>query len=367
MKIKTNAKALLNAAKKTSAACGGKTIMADMIKFSCRDDAVLTAIGDPMTIITTVQDPLLEVMETGEFLIDSGILLSALKKYDGNIITLSTDKKGTSLSVEDDKSKMKLNIKEVSNFPNIVDNIETNIVKVEKNKLVNILKKSVYASGINAVKAIINGGHLIIEGGTIKIYCTDSYRLAVLEEEIDTGDVTIETTVPLATLKAIISLFEDEETIQIGYDEKRMMFSCENFKIISRLLDGSYPKVTNLIPADFSASSKATLERKRLLEAVDRCSIIKDDGSCVLLLSGKEGTDLTVSSKEQEIGFASDFVPCKWEGENLDISLDARFLKETMKAMDDEEITIEFYGNLRPFVIRKEQEVHLLLPIRTKN
>lgn len=368
MKIEVNAKMLLDAAKKTATACGGTAAMADMIKISCKGEKItLTAVGDPMTIVTNVNDPDASVKEDGEFLIEKEILLSALKKSDG-FITLTTDKRNGYLSVSDGKAKMKLNITNTDNFPKVTDSVETNIITIAKDDLVNMLKKTVYASAVKDNRAILNGGHVVVGNGLFKICCTDSYRLAVHEKIMDTGEANIETTVPIATLKAILTLFEDEESIQISCDDRRAVFSCNNFRIISRLLSGAYPRVLNLIPDESApTTAKATMERKRLLEAVDRCSILKDEGACILLLSGKEGEPMTVSSKDQEIGSASDSVPCEWAGDEFEISMDARYVKDALKAMDQENITMNFYGNSRPAVIRDGNEIHLLLPVRTQS
>lgn len=369
MKIEVSSKMLLDAAKKAATACGGTSAMADMIKISCKGEKItLTAVGDPMTIVTNVDDPDASVKEDGEFLIEKEILLSALKKSDGNIITMTTDKRNGYLSVSDGKAKMKLNITNTDDFPKAADSVETNLISIAKDDLVDMLKKTVYASAVKDNRAILNGGHVVVGDGLFKICCTDSYRLAVQERAIDTGEAHIETTVPIATLKAILTLFEGEENIQISCDDRRAAFSCDNFRIISRLLSGAYPRVLNLIPEETApTTAKSTMKRKRLLEAVDRCSILKDEGACILLLNGKEGEPMTVSSKDQEIGSASDSVPCEWVGDEFEISMDARYVKDALKAMDQENITMNFYGNIRPAVIRDGNEIHLLLPVRTRS
>ena len=137
----------------------------------------------------------------------------------------------------------------------------------------------------------------------------------------------------------------------------------------SRLLEGSYPDTSRLIPNE--SKTEITINTKEFLQAIDRASLLAREGrnpNVVKLTTIGSGL-VEISSNTPEVGKVVEQVQSQViEGEELKISFSAKYMMDALKALEGLEIRVYFSGAMRPFVIRPvhdESILQLILPVRT--
>jgi len=145
------------------------------------------------------------------------------------------------------------------------------------------------------------------------------------------------------------------------------MFIFNNTIIETRLLDDDFPDTSKLIPPSFKQVLKVS--SKEFVNAIERTSFIKTDGKNIVKLSiDNTKVDITATSSNQIGSFFESIKVVSFEGEPFNISCSVKYLTEAIKALDSENITISFSGELKPMIITGESDpsiVQLISPVRT--
>ena len=75
-------------------------------------------------------------------------------------------------------------------------------------------------------------------------------------------------------------------------------------------------------------------------------------------------------NKSQEIGESREVLNAEWTGDPLNISFSGNYVMDAAKALKDDEIIIEFTGEMKPFILKNlddDSVIQLVLPVRTYN
>ncbi|MBR5755745.1 MAG: DNA polymerase III subunit beta, partial [Erysipelotrichaceae bacterium] len=192
-----------------------------------------------------------------------------------------------------------------------------------------------------------------------------SYRLASKTIDIDT-DLNFDITIPKKYLNEIYHAIANNKEVTIAIDRQKISFMFDDTVIETRLLDDEFPPTEKLIPANIT--HKLTVSSKALVNAIDKTLFIKSDGKNTINLKiDREKVNLTASN-QMSLSFNEDVPVISFEGEPLEISCSGKYLQEAIKSIGSDEITIDFAGELKPMVVKKEGDdslIQLISPVRT--
>lgn len=149
---------------------------------------------------------------------------------------------------------------------------------------------------------------------------------------------------------------------------QHVLFKTEDVLFFSRLLEGNYPDTSRLIPEEFK--TMVTINGKSLLQAIDRASLLaREDRNNVVRFETLENQTVEISSNSPEIGKVEEQIQVEGlDGEALKISFSAKYMMEALRAIDGQDVVIEFTGAMRPFILRSVADdaiLQLILPVRT--
>lgn len=240
-----------------------------------------------------------------------------------------------------------------------------------------MIEKTSFACSKSETRPILTGVHLFEENGRIGMVATDSYRLSkIVEDEVLEGNIEglQNIVIPQKALKEIGTLIEQSEQVivRLMNNGNYIGFETEGIEIFSKLLDGNYPDTNKLIPIEHNTLVKAS--RTGLLSAIERSMILQQDNRKVIKLKISNNNNsmfkiIEVFTMSDEVGKSQEQVVVEdIQGEELEISFNPEYLSDALKALDDEQVIIEFNGSLRPFVVKptsNDNHVQLVLPIRT--
>ena len=161
-------------------------------------------------------------------------------------------------------------------------------------------------------------------------------------------------------------LLEGVESLRIALSDKKALFEFENTVVATRLIAGEYPNTKNIVPRVTNYALE--VNSSDLMKAIDRVNILSIDRENVVDLSLSD-TSVEISAKSTQVGSASEKIEVfKFEGSNLQISFNSEFVLSAIKALNCEDVTFLFVGEMKPFVVKNpadESVVQIVTPVRT--
>ncbi|MDR3341474.1 MAG: DNA polymerase III subunit beta [Treponema sp.] len=228
-----------------------------------------------------------------------------------------------------------------------------------------MISQTVFAISDDETRYFMNGVFFEKAEHKIAMVATDGRRLAYISKEVGTEIPDFSgIIIPPKILNIIIKRAGDEGLISISVTEKIIFIHFGSYHLSSVLIEGQFPNYRRVIPE--SQSYSFSVNRLEMLDALKRVSLLVEQKSHRIYLGIASGT-ISVYSEESDIGTAKEDIPCKYEGEEVSIALNYRYIEEPFKVMTDEEISIHFTEPSKAITIMPEPEkdfFHVIMPMQ---
>lgn len=252
------------------------------------------------------------------------------------------------------------------------DSIEFSAVELRE-----MIKKIIFAVSHDEGRPLFRAVMLnLAENGDLTAVATDTYRLARLQRIFNGQKVIDPLTllVPGRTLNEIIKVIDgaQDETIKCYFKEKEIIFCYRHFIFSSRLVEGKFPEIKSVFPEGFK--TRININKLQMEKLLHR-AILLAQGQNQMIMLKVMGNILNVRASSSTGNMDEELDLEYKEGEDLEnILLNARFLLEPLRVMDDENVLIEFNGPFGPCIFCREEEKeglkekyqYLVLPIKTE-
>lgn len=307
---------------------------------------------------------ILSDLEEGGTLVNAKLFTDIARKVEGETLKVELFD-GTVVHVSDGRSTYKLNSVKVEEYPELdVDSAGVRL-EIAAKVLKKVVEQTAFAASTKEQRPIMTAVNLDVGEGKLTATATDSARLSRKEVVLD-SPVKFTANIPAKTLIDVVGLLDNEELVTLSTTDKRITFEFGTTMLISRLVGGEYPPTANIIPKTTNFALVANA--KELMAAMERVALLSVERENVIKLTLSE-TSVEVSSKSAQVGSASESLThFSFNGDKFEISFNAGYLMEAIRAADAEDIKIGFLGEMRPFVIKNDKDdslVQLATPVRT--
>ncbi|MCQ2802573.1 MAG: DNA polymerase III subunit beta [Bacilli bacterium] len=317
------------------------------------------------TIPTKVDDQeFIRNIEPGSTLINAKIITDMARKIESEELSLEVVDSTIAL-ITGGKIKYNLNCIKVEDYPDVdllADGTQLKLTKVEFSSLVN---QTAFAASQKEQRPILTAMHLEAEDGVLTATTTDSARMARKQITVDSS-IMFSANVPAKMMVEVDHLLELSDAVTISFSDKKALFEFDNTIVATRLVVGEYPNTKNIIPHITNHSLEVNAQD--LIKAIDRVNILSIDRENVVDLQ-MNGDVVEVSAKSTQVGSASEKLDVfKFDGEPLQISFNSEFVLSAIRALESEDVTFLFVGEMKPFVIKNakdESVVQIVTPVRT--
>ncbi|MEG0283723.1 MAG: DNA polymerase III subunit beta, partial [Erysipelotrichales bacterium] len=321
MKFKIKTKTLLSGLFKVNNVVNNKSPIPSLngIYFKL-DSSQLTLIGSDsdITIKCLIKDDI-EIINQGLIVIPK-FIVEIIRKIDDEWVEIELIDNSL-IVVKSDKSEFKINGISADNFPNIDFNLSGTQLNLDTKIISNIIHETAFATSHEEIRPVLTGVNLFYENNLLTCTATDSFRLAKKQLELNASE-PFNINVPAKCLLEVNKLIKDNEEVNIYISNQRILFDLEDIIIQSRLINGNYPDISKLIPASFKSVLK--VNKKSLQDSLDRANILSINTSNYTVTLEKNSSQLTLSSKSQEVGSIQEIVSYEsFEGEGILISFNS--------------------------------------------
>lgn len=314
-------------------------------------------------------DQVINISEPGSIVLQARMFNEIVRKLPTNDVEIEVSN-GFQTHIRSGKSEFHLIGLDPTEYP-LLPEIETDQqFSIPADLLKSVIRETVFAVATSESRPVLTGVNWNILGEELICVATDSHRLARRKTKLEQLPSDVKSVViPGKSLNELNKILgESTEPVQIVITSQQVLFKAENVLFFSRLLEGNYPDTSRLIPEDFKTN--ITINGKSLLQAIDRASLLaREDRNNVVRFETLEGNVVEISSNSPEIGKVEEQIQVQsLEGENLKISFSAKYMMEALKAIDGQDVVIQFTGAMRPFILRSVHDdaiLQLILPVRT--
>jgi len=159
-----------------------------------------------------------------------------------------------------------------------------------------------------------------------------------------------------------------DDTVRLSFTSSQVLFKTEDRLVVSKLLDGVYPRYKQLIPSESTLDKVAQIDRAEFLHCLERVAVMANEITNLVHFNFNANT-LTIKSSNLDFGGAEDTIAIEYMGEAIDIYFNVKYLIEVLKHLESERIQISMGGKLTPIVLKPisdEPFTHLIMPIKHK-
>jgi DNA polymerase-3 subunit beta len=335
------------------------------------DELIVTTSNSDIAIKLSIKDSSLDVESTGSLLIPGKYFIEIVRKLDGLKVNLSLVADNT-LRIEADRSDITLNMMDLEDYPELSFSEKVKSIKINVRILKSIIRQTSFATSTIENRPILTGVNFKVDGNKLTSIATDSYRLSQKEIELKESYEPLNIIVPGKSLEELIKVLNNNnDMVEIHIDHSKVLFKYNNILFQSRLLEGNYPETSKLIPTEFPTVIK--FNKEDLSTAIERASLLssRDGNNAIVKLNLRKDNVIEITSNSPEIGKVLEEVYPVDEiiGTPFRIAFSSKYILDALKIFNSSEVSINFTGEIRPFVIKGEYDdkmLQLILPVRTE-
>lgn len=375
MKLTIKKDLLLDGLNKVSKAISTKNLIPVLagIKFDLKKKKLtLTASDNDITIqtvVTSTNEDDFRVEKEGSIIVSGKYILDIVRKLPDKYINIEVFDE-LKILIYTENSEFSLNGISEDEYPNI--NLDESKKKVTINNKVfkNIVNQTAFASSNEETKPVLTGINFNIVGDVLECNSTDSYRLANKVVKLErSSEENFNIVIPSHNILEFTRILDDDEdgNVEMHISNNKVLFIYKNLKFQSRLINGTYPNTSNLMPKEDFLIVYTKLND--LYNVIDRASILTSDKDKNIVTLETNGNVLTLKSSSQEIGRVEEKMNItKNNEEEIRISFSAKYMMEALKSFSTETVEIHFVGEIKPILVKSSEDetlTQLVLPIRT--
>lgn len=374
MKFTIKKEILLDALVKVSKAISTKNLIPVLggIKFELKKKKlVLTASDNDITIQTTIEsnsDDEFKIENEGSIIIQGKYILDIVRKLPDEYINIEVVDE-LKILIYTNNSEFNLNGISESEYPNVGLEESKKKIDISAGILKSIVNQTAFATSNEESKPVLTGINFNIVGDILECNSTDSYRLArkVVKLEKSSED-NYNIIIPSHNLLEFVKILgDDEEIVELHIFNNKILFKNGNLKFESRLINGTYPNTSNLLPDNSMLIVSTNLND--FYNVIDRVSILTSDKEKNTVTLETNGNTLILRSSSVEIGRVEEKMSItKNNDEDIKISFSAKYMMDALKSFSTENVDLHFVGEIKPILIKSVEDetlTQLVLPIRT--
>lgn len=301
-----------------------------------------------------------EIYEQGQVVINSSMIGNIIRKLPDSDIYIEVQ--NNNINIKCESTEFNIQGQDSNEFPSLPYIDKEYTLTLEQSELKDAIRKTSFATSMDQTRPDLTGVLFNIFSDRIEFVALDGYRVA-LDKLSNVSDFEMKAIVPSRGLNEVYKILEEGE-ITLSIISSNIIFKLENTDVYSRLIDGQYIDYNQVMKQDYS--TVVTIGKRDLQMALERASLMAKEDKANLVKLDFNDNQLHISSNT-DIGKVDEYVKCEIGGDDLMIAFNAKYLLDGLKVIDDEDITLNMSGSLRPMVFRALNDdsfTYLVLPVK---
>lgn len=304
-----------------------------------------------------------EIAERGVIALDAKIFSEIVRKLPDSDVTIETDASfKTTITCE--KAKFNIVGKSGDDF-SYIPYIERNEpIVMSQFTLKEVIRQTIFSIADNDNNKLMTGELFEIEENDLKVVSLDGHRISIRNIELKNNYSHKKVAVPGKTLQEVSKILPGsaEDEVSIFLTDNHIVFEFENTTVVSRLIEGEYFKIEQMLSSDYE--TKVKINKRELLDCIDRATLlVKEGDKKPIIMNITDGTmELKINSF---IGSMNEDIDIAKEGKDILIGFNPKFFIDALRVIDEEEVTLYMVNPKAPCFIKDDEGtfIYLILPV----
>jgi len=333
----------------------------------------ITASDLETTLVTTID--LENVTDEGKVAIPARILMDILKEFPEQPLTFHVEAETHKIELNSENGKYNLSGQNAEDFPQIpaIKEEKQSHLQLPSPTLHQGIGKTLFATADDELRPVMNGIYVELQPDNVTFVATDAHKL-VRYRRTDVSPEQESSFIfpkkPASLLRNILG--QEENKVDIRFDDKNVQFILPKYRMISRLTEGNYPSYDSVIPSD--NPFKLTIDRLEFYNTIKRVAVFSNQASNLIKLSLK-GNQLTVSAQDIDFSVSGrETLNCQYEGDDMEIGFKSSFLLEILANLNATDVLVELSDPSRAGLLypaekddENEDVLMLLMPMMVES
>ena len=338
----------------------------DHFLFEVDDNNLRVTATDLETTMSAVIN--VEADNSGSMALPARLLLETIKTFPEQPLTFTLTDQNT-VEISSNYGKYSLAYASAEEFPKAVSVSDASQISMPGNVLATAINSTLFASGNDDLRPVMSGVFFQFSSTGLTFVATDAHKLVRYVRTDITSNESAEFIMPKKPLTLLKSILTGNEVdVQLEYNNSNARFAFDDIELTCRLIDGKYPNYEAVIPKD--NPNVLTIDRNLFLTTMKRVSIFSNKTTHQVRLK-LAGAELNISAEDIDYSNrAEERLSCSFQGSDMQIGFNARFLIEMLNNMTCKEVQFEMSlpnraGLLTPLdgTEENEQITMLVMPV----
>jgi DNA polymerase III subunit beta len=324
------------------------------------EDFLFEIEGNKLTIVATDLETVMKIQmdveakESGKVCIPAKILQDSLKNIPEQPLTFNIDK-NYAVEITSDNGKYKVMGENPDNFPKEPEAENSNSFTMTSSALITAINKCIFATSSDELRPAMTGIFFELSPKSITTVATDAHRLVRFTRTDVSSPETATFVVPKKPLNLLKNVLPNTDAeLTISYSNKHLFVKQGGTELVCRLIDARFPDYKVVIPAD--NPYKLIVNKNDFQNALRRINVFSNKSTNQVALS-ITGSELQLSAQDVDFSFeGNERMTCQYDGEDLQIAFNARFLIEMLSAADTNEVVIELSTPTKAGIIKPTEQ-----------
>jgi DNA polymerase-3 subunit beta len=310
------------------------------------------------------------VETSGTFCVNAKNIFDILRELPNSKISLEVDEENNTLQINCGDIHYSLLIYKNDEFPHMVFSNQQNEFILNAKQLLDIMQKTSHAISTDETRLNLNGIFIQEVNNKLRAVATDGHRLSLIETDVteNNNDTLINGIIiprkGVQELKKIAESFSNSE-LKISVDDSFIYINADDKYFLSvRLIAREYPKYQAVIPN--KTVFKLTTDKTTLHDAIKRIKIMSNEKSNGVKAKLTDN-EMTLIANHPSLGHAMEKIPVSYNGKEMEIGFNAKYLIDTLTTFDEGDVTLELNNELSPVIIKSVKEPNyfgLIMPLK---
>ena len=268
------------------------------------------------------------------------------------------------LFAKTENSEANINGMAADEFPIIPKIIGKEVLEIDGGLLKTAISQVVFSASFDESRPVLTGVYFIVGDNMLKMVATDSYRLAEKTINIPTNHKA-SFIIPVKTIQELYRIITGGEKIKIVVSENQVMFLLPDMDITSRIIEGDYPDYEQIIPKNFKTHT--SVPTAELANTIKTASFFARENANNIKIT-LYPDHLLVEATSSQLGNFKSQIKCVVQGEENEVSFNARYLLDALGGVDSAKVKIELIGKINPGVLRPDNGsgvIYIIMPLRS--
>ncbi len=258
-------------------------------------------------------------------------------------------------------------------FPLIKQIDEQGYLEVDGKAFIRAINQTAFAAASYDANNVLGGVFFQLNENGLEMAATDGSRLARRIETVSEGGMTpqmnVSAIIPAKALQEFLKLCSSDissQPVRLAIQDGQIAFRTPRFYVLSRLLDGQYPKYNQLIPVDNKIVAFAN--KKAFIDSLERTAVMANERTHIVKLS-LDRNNMSLAAQTPDVGDSKDTLEVLYDGDALNIAFNYKYVIDALKVIESDDVRMETNGPLSPTIFRGKEEngyLCLVMPVQVK-